>query len=87
MADNFANHSTGLDSPAGNAYQVTTSDGADQAFTTRGIYVGVAGNVKVTTAGGNAVTFVAVPAGSILPVRAARIWATGTTATNLIGMY
>lgn len=87
MADNFANHSTGLDSPAGNAYAVTTSDGTDQTIATRGIYVGGAGDIKVTTTGGNTVTFVGVPAGSILPIRAARIWATGTTATNLVGMY
>jgi hypothetical protein len=87
MADAFASNSTGLDSPAGNAYAVTTSDGADQSFTTRAIYVGGAGDIKVTTSGGSIVTFTGVLAGSILPVRAARIWATGTTATNLVGMY
>ena len=87
MADTFSSHGAGLDSPAGNAYAVTPADGTDQSFATRAIYVGGAGDIKVTTTGGNTVTFVGCLAGSILPVRAARIWATGTTATNLVGMY
>jgi hypothetical protein len=32
------------------------------------------------------VTFVAVQAGTILPVMARRVWSTGTTATNIVGM-
>ena len=87
MPDQFATHSAGLDSPAGGAYAVTPSDGADQPFATRAIYVGGAGNVRITTTGGHDVTFSGLTAGSILPVRAARIWATSTTATLMIGLY
>ena len=50
----------------------------------RGIYVGVGGDIKVTTVDGDTVTFVAVPQGVILPVRAKRIFATGTTAASLV---
>jgi len=42
--------------------------------------------VRVTTTGGNDVTFTAVPGGSLLPVSVKRVWATGTTATNVIGV-
>ena len=49
-------------------------------------YVGGTGDVVVTTAGGDTVTFVAVPAGLIIPVRAKRIWET-STATFMLGLY
>jgi hypothetical protein len=54
------------------------------------LYVGAAGNVKVRTAGGNDVTFIAVPAGTFLYIRTIRVWSTGTTVTtpntNILGM-
>jgi hypothetical protein len=51
---------------------------------TRGIYVGVAGNVTAVREDGTAVTFVNVNAGTIIPIRAIRVNATNTTATNLV---
>ena len=51
------------------------------------IYVGGAGNVTVFTQGGQTVTFTAPPVGSTIYVRAVRVNATGTTATNLVAMY
>lgn len=72
--------------PARQAEEVTPSDSADLAKATRAIYVGVTGNVKLTTIEGDTVTFVGCVAGSILPIQAARIWATGTTATNLVAL-
>ena len=53
----------------------------------RSIYVGGTGAVKVKTADGNDVTFPAVPVGTILPIRAQQVFATGTTATNLVSLY
>jgi hypothetical protein len=47
-------------------------------------FIGVAGNVKLTDPEGNTDTF-ALPAG-VIPIRAARIWLTGTTATGLVGV-
>jgi hypothetical protein len=52
----------------------------------KALYVGGAGNVSVTTNEGTTVTFTAVPVGSILPVAVQRVRATGTTATNLVGL-
>lgn len=58
----------------------------------RAIYVGGAGDLKVTMAGdtgagGNAVTFSAVPAGTLLPISAKQVFNSGTTATLVIVLY
>jgi hypothetical protein len=54
---------------------------------TRGVYVGVTGSLEVTMAGGtNIVTFVAVQAGSLLPIRVSQIRA-NSTATNIVAIY
>lgn len=64
---------------------VTKSDSTVLQF--RAIYVGGAGDVAIKhTEGGAAVTYVGVPAGSILPVSGVRVMSTGTTATNMVWM-
>ncbi len=50
------------------------------------IYVGVGGTI-VALINGAAVTFLNAQSGSILPIRATRVNATGTTATNLVALY
>ncbi len=87
MADQHQFAAEGLTSPADNAVAVTPSDSTDLAFTSRALYVGGAGNIVVTMAGGGDVTFTAVPAGSILPVRVTRVKATSTTATAIVNLY
>ena len=87
MANTFSAHASGLESPGEHAFSVTPSDSVDLTYVTRGIYVGVTGSLKVTMVGGEAVTFVALAAGAIHPIRASRIWATGTTAASVIGVY
>jgi hypothetical protein len=86
MADNFNTMTAGLTAPAINASAVTPSDSTDLTDTSRGLYVGVSGDVKVTMAGGAAVTFVGLAAGVIHPIRASRVWSTGTTATSIIAI-
>lgn len=51
------------------------------------LFVGGAGNVAVTTATGQSVTFTGVTAGTLLPVMVSQVQSTGTTATLLIGIY
>lgn len=88
MPDIFATHSNGLDSPATKAFAITPDDATDLALTTRAIYTGTGGTLVCTLAddSGDA-TFVSLPAGCILPVRAKRVKATGTTASmNMIGL-
>lgn len=53
----------------------------------RGVYVGGAGNVDlVPIGGGSAVTFTAVPAGTILPVMAQQV-AGSSTATGIVEIF
>lgn len=51
------------------------------------VYIGTTGNIRVLTAQGDDVTFNNVPAGAVLPVQVIRVFATNTTATNLVGIY
>lgn len=84
--DTYATH---LESPALNAAAVTPSDSTDLPHVSRALYVGGAGNVTVTPAGGTAsVAFTGVLAGSILPIRVSRVWATGTgSSTAIVNLY
>lgn len=47
------------------------------------LYVGTGGDVKVTTAGNDVVTFVGVQNGSFLPVQVLKVWNTGASADIL----
>lgn len=87
MSDTYASHASGLDSPGAHAFAVTPDDEADLPFVTRGIYVGGTGALHVTMLGGEEATFVALAAGVIHPIRASRIWADGTAATAILGIY
>jgi hypothetical protein len=85
-ADNTQIQPLGLS--ARNAAAVTPNDDADLAQVTRAIFVGGAGNISVTMAGtGTAVVITGVPAGAFLPICAARILATSTTATNIVAFW
>ena len=77
-----------LESPARRAVAIVPSDTEDLGRITRSLYVGGVGDLSVILVDdGAAVLFVAVPAGSFLPIRASRVRATGTTATNLVGLW
>lgn len=74
--------------PASNAVAVTTSDIVSfTAGECRALYVGVAGNISIFQRNGTFVTFIGVPAGSILPVSALRVNTTDTTATSIVALY
>lgn len=70
--------------PASKLAAITPAD-ADLANWTRAIYVGGAGDLAVLTVDDTTITFVAVPAGSWLPVVAKQIKA-ATTATSIVSM-
>lgn len=85
MTDTFAHYSKSLQSPASYLAAVTPSDTEDLARVTRALNVGVAGTIRVTTIE-DTTADIYVVAGAVFPVRAKRIWATGTTATNIVAM-
>lgn len=90
MSDPFFKTPSSVNAPAAHSVAIVTNDAADQAITYKAIYVGNTGDVKVELAGdtvGNAVTFKNVPNGAFLPIRARKIYTTGTTATNMVGLY
>ena len=73
---------------AEHAFAITPADGADLAYVTRAVYVGGAGAMKVDMHGGeDGVTFTGLVVGMIYPLRVSRVYSTGTSATNIIGLY
>lgn len=86
MMGSYTGRQANLADPARNAFAVTPSDGADLTNWALAIYVGGSGDVRLVTWGGETVTFANAPVG-VLPVRARRVLATGTTATGLVGLY
>lgn len=75
------------DEPAYGAFSITPTDNSYLAQQARGIYVGGAGDVVLKPReSATTVTFVGVVAGTIIPVWTEQVFATGTTATNLIGL-
>lgn len=88
MADAFSDRQSGLESPAGDAAAITPDDSNDLPTSARAIYVGGGGDIVLDTVKGEtSILFKAVPQGTILPVRAKRVRASSTTATNLIALW
>ena len=80
IVDPYSGYFQYLGDPAKRAQAVVV--GTLFANLCRGIYVGGAGDVTVELYDGTTVTFTAVPAGSILPIRASRV--TAASATNMV---
>ena len=75
-------------SPATRAVSITPSDVNDLSYISKRLWIGHGGNLRVTLAGDDSpVTYRAVPSGSYLAVRASRVGASGTSATDLIAEY
>jgi hypothetical protein len=53
----------------------------------RGLYVGVPGDIAVVASDGSSATFTNVPGGTVLPVRVRRVNSSGTTASGLVALY
>ncbi len=83
--------------PMHNAFAVTPSDNLPLTAVPRGLYIGGTGDVTVVLRGDPIngvspatgvttvpVTYKAVPAGTLLPIAATYVKATGTTATNIV---
>lgn len=87
MADPRKNDPIGLNSPARNAFAITPDDATDLAVATRGIYVGVSGDLRIAMVNDAApVTLVGAAVG-YHPLCVRRVYATSTTAASLIGVY
>ena len=85
-AVDLANKSNNVTDPAMNFAAVTPSASTELDFVTRAIYVGGDGNLVVVNAAGTEVTFTAVPAGTILPIRTTRV-DDSSTATSIVALW
>jgi hypothetical protein len=86
--DKFVNVQGGLQSPPPNTFAITPSDTTELPFVARAVYVGVTGDITLRLANDpGSVTLKAIPAGTTLPIRARQIYATGTGASQLVGLY
>lgn len=90
MFDKFDGYADSLHAPSRHVLVLTPSDTADLNDTPKGIYVGTGGDVALVAvdapAGAAGVVFRNLPSGSLLPVRARRVTATGTTAADLLAL-
>lgn len=85
--DRYPNRTGGVTDPPSSLYEITPSDTELLDPYVRGMYVGVGGDVTVTGVGDtDSVTYLNVPQGATLIGRFKKVHATGTTATNLIGL-
>ena len=82
MSNPFADHAGGLTAPF--AHIVATTPGVDLPTPSRGLFVGVGGDVAVRAIGGETAVFKNVPSGALLPIRATRVETVGTTAADII---
>jgi len=86
MNDTFDSYTASLESPASHAFPVIPSDISDLPVASRALSVASDGTVQLTTISGDTVTLT-IFAGVPFPIRCARVWATGTTATDIVALY
>lgn len=70
--------------PAINGTVVTPSDSVDLPNATKWLYIGGAGNVKVTLLGGDTLLLTALAVGVLHRIAVTRVWSGTTTATAII---
>jgi len=87
MSDPFARHNPGLNAPAFGAFEITPDDTATLEHVTRALFVGGEGDLRVTMAHGQTVTFTAVQPGMMYPIRCQAVHLTGTSASGIVGLY
>ena len=72
-------------SDANNIPNPTSPDGVPNEGNV--LYVGTGGDLTVTTVSGDKATFVNIQGGSFLPIQIIKVWATGTTANDIIALW
>ena len=75
-----------LDQVGKDGFSITPSDTVALEQTADAIYVGSAGDVAIQTSSGSNLIFSGAQAGSVLPIRANYVYATGTTASSLVAI-
>ena len=68
----------------GNSYTVYSQNEKNEGCV---LYIGISGNIRVLTHGGDDVVFANVLGGTFLPVQILKVFATNTTASNIIALW
>ena len=88
MTDPFQSAADAVSAPARRALAVTPHDTNPLTDIPKALYVGTAGNVTMRGVDGAAdQVWRNVPAGAILPFRAAYVRAAGTSAADILALY
>lgn len=64
-------------------YQIYKGGGNDGCV----LYVGVSGDLRVTTAGGDVVSLVGISGGQFIPIHITKVWFSGTSAGNIVALW
>ena len=72
--------------PAEALVSITPNDSANLSAPIRALYVGASGDVKFVDMAGTTITLVGLAAGVFHPVRAVKVFATDTDATDIVGV-
>lgn len=75
-----------MEHPYTRAVALTLHDSNVLTAPHQALFIGGAGNLKVTLVSGDVVTFNGLAAGSILPVQVKLAWSTGSTATGVLAL-
>ncbi|HTN61351.1 MAG TPA: hypothetical protein VL147_07300 [Devosia sp.] len=86
MQDLYETHVATATMPAAGAFEIVPDDDNDLLQATRGIYVGVGGDLVVELIWGGVVTFRHLPDATLLPIRARKVLAS-STAGSIVGLY
>ena len=88
MPDAFGGSLDSVSAPATKAAAVTPHDVNPLGDVPKALYVGTGGSLVVRGAGGGGdVAFRNVGSGSVLPIRALFVRATGTTAADIVALF
>lgn len=88
MSDEFELDINHVSDPAVDGVVITPSDTLTLTRIPKAIYVGTGGDISIIGSKGTT-SFILknVPSGSMLPIRVKQIKVTGTTASDIIGLY
>ena len=88
MTDQFSSRADAVSAPATDGVAVVPHDSDALADIPKALFIGTGGTLVARGANGAAdVTFKNLASGSVLPLRASHVRATGTTAADIVALY